>query len=131
MREAELDALPANLSGDAKAKRLRGQLDFALLFGIEFVLIYRGLLLTSASRAVVFLYTAPFFVALREKGLAAAAEMVLAVEEVAHEADHHHLLLEHLEKSAHPPDLMGSPLKIRAIARPNDPLDLRQLVFAA
>jgi drug/metabolite transporter (DMT)-like permease len=28
------------------------------------VLIYRGLLLTSASRAVVFLYTAPFFVAL-------------------------------------------------------------------
>jgi drug/metabolite transporter (DMT)-like permease len=35
-----------------------------VLFGLEFVLIYRGLLLTSASRAVVFLYTAPFFVAL-------------------------------------------------------------------
>jgi drug/metabolite transporter (DMT)-like permease len=35
-----------------------------LLFGAEFVLIFRGLLLTSASRAVVFLYTAPFFVAL-------------------------------------------------------------------
>lgn len=35
-----------------------------LLFGLEFVLIYRGLQLTSASRAVVFLYTAPFFVAL-------------------------------------------------------------------
>src|ERR1700761_5227435 len=35
-----------------------------LLFGVEFVLIYRGLLLTSASRAVVFLYVAPFFVAL-------------------------------------------------------------------
>ena len=35
-----------------------------LLFGIEFVLIFRGLLLTSASRAAVFLYTAPFFVAL-------------------------------------------------------------------
>src|SRR5271154_4375876 len=34
-----------------------------ILFGLEFVLIYRGLLLTSASRAVVFLYTAPFFVA--------------------------------------------------------------------
>jgi drug/metabolite transporter (DMT)-like permease len=34
-----------------------------LLFGIEFVLIFRGLLLTPASRAVVFLYTAPFFVA--------------------------------------------------------------------
>jgi drug/metabolite transporter (DMT)-like permease len=35
-----------------------------LLFGLEFVLIFQGLLLTSASRAVVFLYTAPFFVAL-------------------------------------------------------------------
>ncbi len=35
-----------------------------VLFGVEFVLIYRGLLLTSASRAVVFLYVAPFFVAL-------------------------------------------------------------------
>ena len=35
-----------------------------LLFGVEFVLIYRGLLLTTASRAVVFLYVAPFFVAL-------------------------------------------------------------------
>jgi drug/metabolite transporter (DMT)-like permease len=35
-----------------------------VLFGFEFVLIYRGLLQTSASRAVVFLYTAPFFVAL-------------------------------------------------------------------
>src|SRR6202040_837162 len=35
-----------------------------LMFSVEFVLIFRGLLLTSASRAVVFLYTAPFFVAL-------------------------------------------------------------------
>ena len=34
-----------------------------VLFGFEFVLIYHGLLLTTASRAVVFLYTAPFFVA--------------------------------------------------------------------
>jgi len=34
------------------------------IFGIEFVLIYQGLLFTSASRAVVFIYTAPFFVAL-------------------------------------------------------------------
>src|SRR5436190_6528060 len=34
------------------------------IFGIEFVLIYQGLLFTSASRAVVFLYIAPFFVAL-------------------------------------------------------------------
>jgi drug/metabolite transporter (DMT)-like permease len=35
-----------------------------LLFGVEFLLIFRGLSLTSASRAVVFLYTSPFFVAL-------------------------------------------------------------------
>ena len=35
-----------------------------LLFGFEFVLIYQGLRFTTASRAVVFLYTAPFFVAL-------------------------------------------------------------------
>jgi drug/metabolite transporter (DMT)-like permease len=35
-----------------------------LIFGIEFVLIYQGLLFTSASRAVVFLYIAPFCVAL-------------------------------------------------------------------
>ncbi|MCK1388686.1 DMT family transporter [Bradyrhizobium sp. 21] len=35
-----------------------------VLFGIEFVLIYQGLRFTSVSRAVVFLYTAPFFVAL-------------------------------------------------------------------
>jgi drug/metabolite transporter (DMT)-like permease len=43
---------------------LGGGLFAGVLFGFEFVLIYRGLLLTSASRAVVFLYTAPFFVAL-------------------------------------------------------------------
>ncbi len=35
-----------------------------VLFGLEFILIYRGLLLTSATRAVVFLYIAPFVVAL-------------------------------------------------------------------
>ena len=34
-----------------------------LLFGVEFVLIFHGLQFTSASRAAVFLYTAPFFVA--------------------------------------------------------------------
>lgn len=33
-----------------------------VLFGVEFLLIYRGLLWTSASRAVLFIYTAPFFV---------------------------------------------------------------------
>lgn len=35
-----------------------------LLFGGEFVLLYTGLVFTSASRAVLFLYTAPFAVAL-------------------------------------------------------------------
>ncbi|MES1149648.1 MAG: DMT family transporter, partial [Bradyrhizobium guangdongense] len=35
-----------------------------LMFGVEFVLIYQGIRFTTASRAVVFLYTAPFFVAL-------------------------------------------------------------------
>jgi len=43
---------------------LRAGLFAGLLFGIEFVLIYQGLRFTSASRAAVFLYTAPFFVAL-------------------------------------------------------------------
>jgi drug/metabolite transporter (DMT)-like permease len=33
-----------------------------VLFGLEFMLIYRGLVWTSASRASLFLYTAPFFV---------------------------------------------------------------------
>ena len=36
----------------------------ALLFGFEFLLIYRGLLYTTASRAVLFIYLAPFFVVL-------------------------------------------------------------------
>jgi drug/metabolite transporter (DMT)-like permease len=35
----------------------------ALLFALEFVLLYWGLALTNASRGVIFLYTAPFFVA--------------------------------------------------------------------
>jgi len=35
-----------------------------LLFGFEFVLVYAGLRLTTATRAVVFLYIAPFFIAL-------------------------------------------------------------------
>jgi drug/metabolite transporter (DMT)-like permease len=35
-----------------------------LLFAVEFVLLYMGLARTTAARGVVFLYTAPFFVAL-------------------------------------------------------------------
>jgi drug/metabolite transporter (DMT)-like permease len=34
------------------------------LFGLEFVLIYQGLVYTTATRAVLFIYLAPFFVAL-------------------------------------------------------------------
>jgi len=45
--------------GSLKAGLLAG-----LLFGIEFVVIYRGLLYTSATRAVIFIYIAPFVVAL-------------------------------------------------------------------
>jgi drug/metabolite transporter (DMT)-like permease len=33
-----------------------------VLFGLEFLLIYRGLIYTTASRAVLFIYLAPFFV---------------------------------------------------------------------
>jgi drug/metabolite transporter (DMT)-like permease len=43
---------------------LKAGLFAGLLFGIEFVMIFHGLQLTTATRAVVFLYTAPFFVAL-------------------------------------------------------------------
>ena len=43
---------------------LRAGLITGLLFGLEFVLIYRGLLFTTASRAVLFLYMAPFLVVL-------------------------------------------------------------------
>ncbi len=49
---------------------LRAGLVAGLLFGIEFVLIYRGLIYTTASRAVIFLYTAPFFVVLGLRWLA-------------------------------------------------------------
>ena len=35
-----------------------------VLFGVEFLLIYRGLLYTTATRAVLFIYLAPFFVVL-------------------------------------------------------------------
>jgi len=40
-----------------------------LLFGVEFLLIYRGLLYTTASRAVVFIYLAPFFVVIGARWL--------------------------------------------------------------
>jgi drug/metabolite transporter (DMT)-like permease len=48
----------------ARDGTLHAGLWLGVIFGVEFTLIYRGLGLTSASRAAVFLYTAPFFVAL-------------------------------------------------------------------
>ena len=46
---------------------LRAGLIAGIFFGVEFILIYRGLVYTTASRAVVFLYIAPFVVALGSK----------------------------------------------------------------
>jgi drug/metabolite transporter (DMT)-like permease len=40
-----------------------------VLFAVEFVLIYRGLLWTTATRAVLFLYLAPFFVVIGSRWL--------------------------------------------------------------
>lgn len=40
-----------------------------VLFGFEFVMIYRGLLYTAASRAVLFIYLAPFFVVIGARWL--------------------------------------------------------------
>ena len=40
-----------------------------VLFGVEFLLIYRGLVWTSASRASLFIYTAPFIVVLGARWL--------------------------------------------------------------
>ncbi len=43
---------------------LRGGWLIALSFGVEFLLLYPGIRLTTASRGVLFLYTAPFFTAI-------------------------------------------------------------------
>ena len=40
-----------------------------LLFGVEFILIFRGLIWTDASRASLFIYTAPFFVVIGSRWL--------------------------------------------------------------
>ena len=42
---------------------LRAGLLMGTVFALEFVVIFFGLLYTTASRAVIFMYTAPFFVA--------------------------------------------------------------------
>jgi len=67
-----LGALPvvfatARLSGvrlTARDGTLVAGLTAGALFGLEFIFIYRGLVWTTASRAVVFVYTAPIFIAL-------------------------------------------------------------------
>jgi len=48
----------------ARDGTLAGGLAAGVLFGIEFLLIFPGLTFTAASRATLFIYTAPFFVAL-------------------------------------------------------------------
>jgi drug/metabolite transporter (DMT)-like permease len=48
---------------------LRAGLFVGTLFAIEFLLIYPGLLWTTASRAVVFIYTMPFFVVIGARWL--------------------------------------------------------------
>jgi drug/metabolite transporter (DMT)-like permease len=48
----------------ARDGTLRSGTAAGLLFCLEFILLYRGLLLTTASRAALLLYTAPLFVAL-------------------------------------------------------------------
>lgn len=47
----------------ARDGTLRAGLLMGVIFAIEFVLIFFGLMYTTASRAVIFLYTAPFFIA--------------------------------------------------------------------
>ena len=47
---------------DARRPTLVPGIIAGLLFGLEFILIYSGLVWTTASRAVVFLFLAPFFV---------------------------------------------------------------------
>ena len=57
------------LSIAARDSTLAPGLIAGLLFGVEFLLIYRGLLYTTASRAVLFIYLAPFFVVIGARWL--------------------------------------------------------------
>ena len=50
------------ISFDVRDGTLKPGLLIGLLFAVQFVLIYQGLLYTSASRSIVYLYTAPIFV---------------------------------------------------------------------
>jgi drug/metabolite transporter (DMT)-like permease len=69
---ALLVAAYARLRGVALLKRdgtLFAGAAVGVLFALEFVLIYRGLLWTTATRTVLFVYTAPFFVVLGSRWL--------------------------------------------------------------
>ena len=57
-----LDAAGAACRSPRATARSSPGLIAGVLFGLEFLLIYRGLLYTTASRAVLFIYLAPFFV---------------------------------------------------------------------
>jgi drug/metabolite transporter (DMT)-like permease len=52
---------------DVRDGTLKPGLLIGLLFTFEYILIYRGLLYTSASRSVVYLYTAPIFVVIASR----------------------------------------------------------------
>jgi drug/metabolite transporter (DMT)-like permease len=52
---------------DFRDGTLKPGLLIGFLFTFEYVLIYRGLLYTSASRSVVYLYTAPIFVVIASR----------------------------------------------------------------
>jgi drug/metabolite transporter (DMT)-like permease len=53
----------------ARDGTLAGGVAVGILFGLEFLLIYRGLIYTTASRATLFIYLAPFFVVLGARWL--------------------------------------------------------------
>jgi drug/metabolite transporter (DMT)-like permease len=52
------------ISLDLRGETLKAGLLAGLLFGLEFIFIYRSLLFTTASRATLFIYVAPFVVVL-------------------------------------------------------------------
>lgn len=57
------------ISLDVRDGTLIGGLAAGALFGVEFLLIFPGLTFTAASRATLFIYTAPFFVAIGSTAL--------------------------------------------------------------
>ncbi len=50
------------ISLDMRDATLKAGIAAAILFGLEFIFIYRGLVYTTVSRAVLFIYSAPFVV---------------------------------------------------------------------